>query len=158
MGLLQDIFLEHSIGIRTTPEEIWNFFLNLETNYTTWHPQDHVIFRWLKGKPWEEGSVIYAEEILHGKVHKLKYVVTKVVPGREITFSPVSRLLRTYFPKNMLIIEQKGDICTFTATGHIRVGWLVRKLARKKLEFGLAEASRHMREEAENLKAILEAS
>ncbi len=158
MALLKDIFLEHSIDIRTTPEKIWEFFLNLEENYTAWHPQDHVVFKWLKGRPWEEGSVVYAEEIIHGKLHKLKFVVTRVVPKKEVEFSPASRLLRTYFPKNAFIIEQKGDICTFTATGHIRVGWLVSKFARKKLEFGLAEANRHMREEGENLKAILEAS
>jgi len=36
-----------------------------------------VSFRWLKGQPWVEGSVIYAEEYIHGKLHKLKFKITK---------------------------------------------------------------------------------
>jgi hypothetical protein len=79
-----------------------------------------------------------------------------VVPNREIEFMPLSRLLRIYFPKNTFTIEPKGDTCVFTATGCLRVGRIVKILAKNKLEVGLASVKKHMKEEGENLKRILE--
>jgi hypothetical protein len=156
MGMFRDVILKHSIEIRTTPEKIWDFFLHLDEHYTTWHPEDHVLLRWIKGKPWEEGSVVYAEEYLHGKLHRLKFQVVKVVPNREVEFSPASRILRFYFPKNTFLIEQRGDSCFFTATGHMKVGWIVANLFKKQYDRGIESARKHMKEEGENLKRILE--
>ena len=156
MGFFEDITLTHSIEIKALPERIFDFLVHLEKNYQTWHPKDHVLFNWLKGNGWEEGSVAYAEEYLHDKLHRLKFLVTKVIPYKEIEYVPVSRLLRIYFPKNTFNVEQHGDTCVFTATSTIRVGWLVRKLAKGKLEHGLESVRTHMREEGENLKQILE--
>ena len=157
MRLLEDVVITHSIEIKTTPERIFDFFRNLDdAGYRVWHPEDHVSFRWRKGEPWEEGSVVHAEEYIHGKLHKLKFQVTKVVPNRRIEFAPLSRFLRVYFPKNTFEVEPKGHACVFTASGHLRVGRLVKIFAKGKLEQGLASASKHIREEGENLKRILE--
>ncbi len=157
MKLLEDVVLSHSIEIRTTPEAIFDFFYNLDdASYRAWHPEDHVSFRRIKGQPWEEGSVVHAEEYMHGKLHKLKFQVTKVVPNKRIEFAPASRFLRIYFPKNTFEVEQNGDTCLFTATGHIRIGRLVKTFAKKKLEQGLASVNKHIKEEGENLKRILE--
>ena len=102
MALFEEITLTDSIEIRTSPEKVFDFLVHLvdDKSYRIWHPEDHIAFRWLKGKPWEEGSEVYAEEYIHGKVHKLKFIVTKVVPGKEIEYVPSSRLLRRFFPKN----------------------------------------------------------
>jgi hypothetical protein len=158
MALFEDVILSHSIEIRTTPEKIFAFFLQLvdDESYRAWHPDDHVTLRWIKGQPWEEGSVVYAEEYMHGKLHKIKFIITKVIPNRRIEFAPSSRFLRTYFPRNVFDIEPRGDICVFTASGHLRVGWLVRTFAKDKLERGLASVRKHMEEEGENLKRIIE--
>ena len=156
MKLLEDITLQNSIEIKTTPENIFDFFIHLEQNYQMWHPEDHIALRWLKGKPFEEGSVVYYEEYLHGKVHKGKFIVSKVVPKREIEFCPVFWLWRIYFPKNTFIIEPKGEKCIFTATVSFRVGWFVKTFARKKLEFGIERVTKHIQEEGEYLKRILE--
>jgi hypothetical protein len=158
MRLLEDIYLKDSVEIKTTPEKVFDFLIHLvdEESYRAWHPDDHVTLRWIKGQPWEEGSVLYAEEYIHGKLHKLKFLITKVVPNREIEFMPLSRLLRIYFPKNTFTIEPKGDTCVFTATGCLRVGRIVKILAKNKLEVGLASVKKHMKEEGENLKRILE--
>ena len=125
MGLLEDVILTDSIEIKTTPEDIFDFFTHIVDNesYRAWHPDDHRAFRWLKGQPWEEESVVYAEEYIHEKLHKLKFVITKVIPNRRIEFTPLSRLLRIYFPKNTFAIEPKGDTCVFTASACFRVGW-----------------------------------
>ena len=139
MKLLEDVVLTESVEIRTTPEKIFDFFLQLDdARYRAWHPGDHVTFRRLRGEPWEEGSVVYAEEYIHGKLHKLKFLVTKMVPNREIEFVPLSRLLRIYFPKNTFTVEAKGDVCVFTASGCLRVGWLMKTFAKRKLELGLS--------------------
>ena len=159
MALLDDVTLTDSIEIKTTPEKIFDFFANLvdDESYRAWHPDDHVALRWIEGKPWEEGSVVYTEEYIHKKLHKLKFVVTKVVPNEEIEYVPVSRFLRRYFPKNTFTIEQKEDTCVFTATGTYRVGWLVRTFAKNRLERGLSSVRKHMKEEGKNLKRMLEA-
>jgi hypothetical protein len=151
MGLMEDVTLTDSIEINTTPEKIFNFLINLvdDESYRAWHPDDHVAFRWLKGNSWEVGSVVYAEEFIHGKLHKLKFVVTKLVPNCEIEYVPVSWFLRRFFPKNMFSIEQKEKVSIFTATGTFRIGWLA--------EHGLSSVRKHMKEEGENLKKLLEA-
>ncbi|UCG12643.1 MAG: SRPBCC family protein [Deltaproteobacteria bacterium] len=159
MGLMKDVTLTDSIEIRTTPETVFDFLVNLvdDEGYRAWHPEDHVALRWLKGKPWEEGSLVYAEEYIHGKLHKLKFVVTKIVPNSEIEYVPGSRFLRRYFPNNKFIIEPKEGTCVFTATGTYRIGWLARTFAKRRIERGLSSVRKHMKEEGENLKRLLEA-
>ena len=81
--------------------------------------------------------VRYTEEYFHGKLHKLTFVVTKMVPNREIEYVPVSRFLRRYFPKNAFSIESTSASCVFTATIHLRLPLLPRLLAKKSVEQGL---------------------
>ena len=54
------------------------------------------------------------------------------------------------------MIDPKGDISVFTASGRLRVGRLGQFLARKKLEKGISSIRKHMKEEGENLKKFLE--
>jgi hypothetical protein len=160
MALMEEITLTDTIEIKTTPERIFAFITGLvdTESYVAWHPKDHVAMRWLKGEPWQEGSLAYAEEYLHGKLHKLKFVVTKVELNSRIDYAPASKFLRRYFPGNSFVMEQNEDgICRFTASGTCRIGWLARKLAGKHIESGLASVKNHVREEGENLKKILEA-
>jgi len=159
MGLMEDVTLTDSIEINTTPEKIFNFLTTLvdDESYRAWHPEDHVAFCWLRGNPWEVGSVVQAEEYIHGKLHKLKFVVTKFVPNSEIEYVPASRFLRRFFPKNMFIVKQKEKRAIFVATGTYRLGWLAKTFAKKRIERGLSSVRKHMKEEGENLKKILEA-
>ncbi len=158
MALFEEITLTDSVEIKTTPEKIFDFLVKLvdDESYHIWHPEDHVALRWIKGKPWEEGSEVYAEEYIHGKLHKLKFIVTKVVPNKEIEYVPSSRFLRKFFPKNTFSIEPKQETCIFTASGTYRVGWIVRTFAKNKIELRLSSVRKHMKEEGENLKRILE--
>lgn len=158
MALLEDVMVTDSIEIKTTPERIFAFLTSIvdDETYRAWHEGDHVRFRWIEGQPWAEGSVMYAEEYLHGRIHKLKFQVTRVVPDRRIEYAPVSRLLRMFFPKNELIIEQRGESCLFVASVTFRVGWIGKTFFGKAIERGLASVRKHMREEGENLRRILE--
>ena len=158
MAFREDIVLTDSIEIKTTPEKIFGFITSLvdDESYRAWHQEDHVALRWLKGQPWKEGSVAYAEEYLHGKIHRLKFTVTKVVPNKEIEYAPVSRLIRRFFPKNQFSIEEKGETCVFMASGIFRHGRLIKTFFKRQLEQNLASVKQHMKEEGENLKTILE--
>ena len=135
MKLLEDIVVADSIEIRATPERIFGFFLQMvdDASYQIWHPEDHVAFRWIQGQPWQQGSVAYAEEYLHGKLHKFKFLVREVVPYRKIELVPFSRLLRIYFPRNTFSIEPREGSCVFTASGVMRVGRLVKLTGRKQV-------------------------
>jgi hypothetical protein len=144
MRLLEDIVLTESIAIRAMPEKVFRFFLNIvdDATYRARYPEDHVALRWIKGEPWEEGSVVYAEQCLHGRRHKLKLLIMKVVPTRRIEFAALSRILRVYFPKNTISTEPKENSGVFTATGCVRVGWLLKNFAGKKLRYGLSCAKK----------------
>ena len=63
-----------SIEVKATPEEVYAWLVRCFTDpeaYRAWHP-DHVDIRWIKGEPMQAGSIVYAEEYLHGELHKLK--------------------------------------------------------------------------------------
>ena len=154
---MEDVFLTNAIEIRTTPEKIFDFISNLvdDERYRAWHP-DHVTMRWIEGPPWQEGSIVYAEEYFHEKLHKLKFIVTRVVPNRKIEYVPVSWFLRRYVPKMRYSVESKGRSCVFTAAVHYRLALLPRLLAKKSVEKELSSIRKHMKEEGENLKQILE--
>ena len=155
MKLFRQWVLENSIEIGTTPEKIWEFFTNLESNYTTWHPEDHIVFRWTKGKPMEKGTHWYGEETVMGKLFKLTGTVGEVVPNRKIFFKyslPVSLVA----PGFEWLMEPKGAGSVFTAKSYIRAGDLLLKMSRKEIETKLEMHNKHVNEEGENLKKILE--
>jgi hypothetical protein len=158
MKLLEDIVLTDSVEIAVPPEKVFEFLVGIvdDASYRAWHPDDHEAFRWIRGAPWEEGSVAYAEEYLHGRLHKLKFRVEKVVPHREIVYAPPSRILRIFFPENRFEIRPSERGCIFTARGHFRFGRIAKALAKRKLEIGISSVRQHMKEEGENLKRILE--
>jgi hypothetical protein len=158
MRILEDIVLKDSIEIKASPEAVFNFLTAIvdDQSYQAWHPQDHVGFCWIKGEPWQEGSVLRAKEYLKGELHTLTFRITKVISNRTIEYVPSFWLLRIYYPKNTFIIEPTENGCIFTAMGFFKVGRLVKTFARNKLSTGVDSVKKHMKEEGENLKRILE--
>jgi uncharacterized protein YndB with AHSA1/START domain len=155
MKLFQPLILKHSIEINTTPEKIWEFFVNLEENYTTWHPEDHIVFRWISGEPLEVGSRFYSEQLVHKKPHIYKGEVGEIIPNRKIVF-------RFSFPISLVsptvewLIEPKDSLTVFTAISYFRLGILFQKLFKKDMEELIKAHDRHVGTEGENLKRILE--
>ncbi len=147
--------IKDSIEIKTKPEKIWEFFTNLEENYKTWHPQDHVLFKWTGGKPMEVGSTFYGEEVMRGELKKLKGTCVESIPNRKVVFKlpfPISLVTS----KIEWIIEPKGSNSVFTAIIDLRFERFYRKLFKKRIETAIEVAEKHMGEEGENLKKILE--
>ena len=152
------IHLEDSIEVKATPERVFEWLIQRfkdKESYQAWHPE-HVDIRWIKGEPLQEGSILYAEEYLHGDMHKLKFRITKVVPNRLIEYSflfPLSVLS----PGNTFLIEPKGkNRCIFTAAGSLRLPrWLFEKIT-KKHENKIEATQQHIKEEGVNLKRAVE--
>lgn len=158
MILSEDVFLTDSIEIHTTPDKIFSFLCAIvdDESYCAWHPKDHVKFRWLKGLPWQEGSIGYAEEYFVGKLHKIKFIVTETVINKRIKYILYSKLLRRFIPGFEFSIESKGSNSVFTASIHGRIPLIQKVLAKKRLEEGLESVRKHMKEEGENMKLMLE--
>jgi len=148
------ITLTDSIEVAAAPEKVFEWLAQRfkdKKGYRAWHP-DHVDVRWIKGEPLREGSVIYAEEYLHGQLHKLKFIITEIVPNKEIKYKflfPWSIVA----PGDKFLIEPRGRRgCIFTATVSFRGGPLLEKLLKDRT----GATKRHMKEEGENLKNALE--
>ena len=155
------ITITDSIEIEATPEQVFDWlverFKGKDSNQTR-HP-DHVDIRWIKGESLQEGSIVYAEEYLHGRLYRLKLRVTKVVPNRVIEYKslfPFSILA----PGNAFLVEPKGEnSCVFIATVGLRRLRLPRLPSRKRRKNGkhrIKAIQQHMKEEGENLKRALE--
>lgn len=86
MGIFKQVVLKNSIEIKTSSEKIWAFLANIEKNYKSWHPKEHILFHWTKGKPLEIGSAIYSEEVMNGELLKIKATVVESVPNRKVGF------------------------------------------------------------------------
>ena len=152
------IHLEDSIEVKATPERVFEWLIQRfkdKESYQAWHPE-HVDIRWIKGEPLQEGSILYAEEYLHGDLHKLKFRITKVVPNRVIEYKSLFPL-SILSPGNTFLIELQGEnSCIFTAKGSLRIPrWLFKKL-HKKHKHKIAATEQHIKEEGENLKRALE--
>ena len=152
------ITLKDSIEINAEPEKVFEWLIQRfkdKESYQAWHP-DHLDIRWIKGEPLQVGSIVYAEEYLHGDLHKLKFRITKIVPNRVIEYRslfPLSILA----PGNTFLVEPEGEnSCIFTAMGSLRLPvWLFEKL-HKKHKNKIEATEQHMKEEGENLKRALE--
>ncbi|MFA8436343.1 MAG: SRPBCC family protein [Marinifilaceae bacterium] len=155
MKLFKPIIISDSIEINTSPERIWEFFTNLEENYKAWHPQDHIVFKWTRGKPMETGSRWYGEEVVRGKLYKLKGCIGEVIPNRKIVFKysfPFS-IVAPWFDWT---IETKGASSIFTARSCLRAGGFYQRYFKKHMVSKLEIYHQHVKEEGENLKRILE--
>jgi len=148
------ITLRDAIEIKASPEQIIEFFLNFKENFYTWHP-DHVECRYLTPGPLKENSVIYFEEYLHGKLHKLKLRITLIKPNSRIEY-------KTFMgTKGIFIMKPKGTSTLFLAEMHMGsnipvLGKIMDIIMLKLLSRQLEGLKQHMVEEGQNLKKILE--
>ena len=70
--------LKDSILINVSAEKIFNWFRKIDQYYLDWH-EDHISCKVIKGSLGEVGSEIIFEEYLHGKLYRLKFIVTKII-------------------------------------------------------------------------------
>lgn len=148
------IHLSDTIDIRVEPERVFDWFTNLPANYQAWHP-DHVTCRFVTEGGLCVGAWLYAEEYLHGSLHRLRFRITRLVPPERADYRIAPGLTGSF------IADPSPGGTRFTATLDFGVTWPVlgRLIDRAILMlFGrkLDAVRRHMAEEGLNLKRILE--
>ena len=137
--------------IDAPPERVFAFFEAMAESYRRWHP-DHVSYRWLSGGGLREGAIAYFEERIGGKLLKKTVVFAVVEPGRYVAMAPTNRLMRLVLPRLSFLMEPLGEGCRLTAEIVLRTGPVGAWLNRRELD----AVRRHMREEGENLKKLVE--
>jgi hypothetical protein len=158
MPFLHEIVVKESFDIVTTPTNIFSYLTSIvDTESFKTLNADNISFCWINGEPWVEGSIAYAVKYLHGKPHKFKFIVTKVVPNRYIEYRPTSRLMRSFFPKKYFMIEQTTIGCRFISSATFRIGWIGKRFFQRKIDAGLSSFRIYLQNEGKNLKNILEA-
>ncbi|UCF07399.1 MAG: SRPBCC family protein [Thermoplasmata archaeon] len=144
------ITLRDSIEIGVEPQIVFNWLMKLDENYNEWHP-DHVKCVNETGQ-FKEGTVFYTEEYLHGDLHKIRFKAVKIEGNRRIEYKllfPISIIC----PRGSFVIQPKNGNSVFTASLTFRGGRILSRLFRSRIEI----QKKHMKEEGENLKNILEA-
>ena len=148
------ISLRDSIEIRTTANQVFTWLESMPQEYGAWHP-DHVACRVIQGSMLEVGCEIECKEYLHGKLHSMRFRMTKVIPDKRVEFV-IERMGRGAFE-----VQVKEDVVIFVAELDIGSGSPIFGPV-FDLIFSLffpqrIEAMRqHMTEEGENLRAIFE--
>jgi hypothetical protein len=144
--------LTDSIRINSPPEPIWEWLSGLSEHYTDWHP-DHVSAEWEQGEPNQVGSILRAVEDLGGSREVLRFEMTSVDPPHRFEYrirGPISMLL----PGGAFVVVSDDGGARFTATISYRFGRLTERLFKRRT----AALQRHMKEEGENLKRIIESA
>lgn len=145
------MILEETTEVKTSPGDVYRFFESMEENYPRWHP-DHVTFRWIDGGSLEEGEKAYFEELIAGERQQKTVRFTQVDSDRYIEFKPTSLLIGLLMPHISFTIMPHPDGCEITQRIKVRTGPIGAWLNRSEFD----AVRKHMREEGENLKHILE--
>jgi hypothetical protein len=148
------IELRDSIDIDVPPEVVWDWLEHLPDHYLEWHP-DHLGARWVREQSFAPGAVMEAREVLHGKAHTLRMVMTEARPGRFVRYR--------FFPGawGELRVDPVDGGSRFTAGVDVGtrapvVGPVLDRVLRATIGSRLESVARHQAEEGVNLKALLE--
>jgi hypothetical protein len=145
----------HGVDIKTSPEKIWRFLLDIDKNYVSWHPDDHILFIWTKGAPFESGSTFYAEQKMMNRKIKYNGKITESLPKNKITMK-FSFPLSLITEKIEMIIEDNGSYSTFKHITYMKFKFLSRIFFKKQNIEMLNDMDAHIKAEGANMKNILE--
>lgn len=84
--------------INCSLEKLLNSMKDLNNIYTLYCPDEHIKCKYIRGNPLEEGSILYFEEYIAGKKHKLKYKVHRVIDNKNVIF-------KALFPRSIFNIK-----------------------------------------------------
>jgi len=122
--------------------------------YVSWHP-DHVACRVIKGSMLQPGSEIECQEYLHGKLHTMRFRLSRIDSGRRMEYEIVG------LGRGAFEAIPKDDQAEFVAELGLGsdfpiLGTLVDAVFRVLFSQRLEAMRQHMREEGQNLKKIIE--
>lgn len=154
--------ITEEIIIHATSEKIWYFITNLhlDNSYKRWHPSDHIAYYLRKGNMGEAGGIAYFVERIGKFTFRLFYKTTKANYPSYLEYKAAPPLSWLYAGKGTFTLEAVGAENTrFIAyveygydvpiIGKI-VDWLIERIVKYD------DARKHVREEGENIKKLLE--
>ena len=100
--------------------------------FKKWH-KDHVKCSWIKGEPFEIGSILYVGGYMHNSSHKMKFLGIKNEFNRNIEYRLLFSISIVY-PRISFTINPKNDTSIFTATFSFRFGWFFQKFMKSRAE------------------------
>lgn len=147
--------ISDEVVVDASPVETFEFFRSMdEARYLAWHP-DHVAFHLLEGDRIEPGARASFEEDIGDERLSSTVRYTEVCAPTYVEFRDESPITRLFNPKNTFTLEATDGITRVTAAVHLRIGPLERLSGRVRRD--LEALRRHVREEGENLKRLVEA-
>jgi hypothetical protein len=154
------IRLSQTTRIPAPPEQLWRFFRDMDENYVRWH-REHLVWRWTQGEPMTPGAVWFADEWIGWMRVFGRFFVTDVDPPHvfRFRFGLPSSLARA---GGSFRFASVGDgSCEMTEEFHF--GFSLPVIGRLfdlvlALVLPLGEFRRHIREEGENMAALLGAA
>jgi hypothetical protein len=149
------VTLKHEIEIAASPKNTYSFFENIGRNYTKWHP-DHVSFRWVTGNFLAPGATACFTHRIEGTVHELPAQFTGLIAGQRIEYEWQNASGGFSAPRNVWIFKATDRGCLFVSESELLLE-NVSSLS-KQVEAALTGVQRHLAEEGENLKTIVESA
>lgn len=154
--------ITETIEIQTTPEQVWNFLTNLDkdNNYKKWHPTDHITYALRKGSMGNIGGEAYFVERIGKFTLRLTYKVTNVNYPTYVEYTAAPPLSWLHAGRGTFKMEAI-DSNTTRFIAYVEYGyevpiigtvidWIVERIVKYE------DAQKHMHEEGENIKVILE--
>lgn len=146
--------LRDEVVVDAPPADVFEFFRSMdEERYLAWH-REHLAFHYVEGDRIEEGARAFFEEDVGDEHFASTVTYTEVRPAEYIEFRDEDWLTRLFNPKNTFAFEPVDRGTRVVAEIHLRIGPLERLSSQVHHE--LEELRRHMREEGENLKRLVE--
>jgi hypothetical protein len=148
------VLLRNETWINASPEDVFHWLEHIDRNYLEWHP-DHVSCRYIKGNALEVGSILFCQEYLHGKPHKFRMRLTRVVPGSRMEYD-IGLSMRGAF--EVLPVDGGAKLIAEVELGFSLplAGKAQDALIRKIFTWRIDALEQHMTEEGERLKRIME--
>ncbi|RJQ42341.1 MAG: SRPBCC family protein [Gaiellales bacterium] len=150
------MLLRDEVDIICTPADVFAWLDELDRHYLLWHP-DHISCNYIQGDSMAPGAVLFCQEYLHGRPHRFRMKVTRVVDGSRIEYSIGPGMAGSFS------VRPAGQGVRFTA--ELRLGLALPLLSRAQdavirrlADWRIGALKRHMAEEGRNLKAMIEAS
>jgi hypothetical protein len=95
------IVIAASTRMKCSMAELKSCLVRLDEIYPRYSPEEHLRCDYVRGDPLHEGSVLYFEERVAGKVTRLRYRVASVEEGAD----SMRAVLRAMFPRSLLNIR-----------------------------------------------------
>lgn len=145
--------LRDVVEIEAPPERVFDWFRHLEDNYRSWH-RAHVSCTYVRGRGLEDGAVLCAEEYLHGRLHRLKFMLTEIEAGREFKYR-IFPGIRGGF--RMRPTDRGTELVAelFLGWSIPLIGGLIDRALESLFPKHIAALRQHMKEEGLNLRALL---